>query len=293
MKSGKILLIAAFACAAAGRAAAQVELNAAYDSIRAATKAAAAKSAQIAAPAPAAAARKLDSCSDAKELETSFEMTVSFANGYPSREMHFQYAGCAEEGRNDYLPPYTERYYKASDKDSAGYGLTIVTNDGASESEVLLSRGKDWAGRFGAISNVGLLTGDAQIAGGVTVQEAWGPVAGKATIRNSAKPQYAQLQACEAGDWSKSGTDAPKRDAYNKPATGWDGRGGASLVLLTKTAAFYYYESCDICADIARCELSTGKVTQYAAAHSLDCGDLKAPRSQPDLVFDACAPRKP
>ncbi|MFI5344860.1 MAG: hypothetical protein ACHQ51_00650 [Elusimicrobiota bacterium] len=289
MKSGKILLIAVIACSAAGRAAAQVELSAAYDSIQAGAKASAAKIVKTGTAGTRVAPATPNSCADAQELETSFEVTVSFANGTPARELEFRYAGCSEEGRNDYLPPYTERLYKGAD----GYELVVITNDAADESEVLLSKGKDWVGRFGAISNVGLAGGDPQIAGGVTVQESWGTVAGKATIRNSAKPQYAQLQACEAGDWSKTGTSAPARDAANKPATGWDGRGGPSLVLLTKSAAYYYYESCDICADIARCELTTGKVTEFAAAHSLGCGDLKTPRSQPDIVFDACAPSKP
>lgn len=291
MKSEKALLIAAALALGAGAAAAQSDLGAAYDSARAAV--AAGKAVRNPPPAnpdlePASAAHGT-SCADARELETSFELTVTFANGMPARELHFTYAGCREAGRNDYQPPYTERDYTGDD----GYALTIVTDDGDAESEVLLSKGKDWVGRFGKISNVSLTTGESHAAGDVTVKESWGPVAGKATIRDSAKPQYPQLAACEKADWSKTGTTAPARDAYDKPATGWEGRLGPSLVLLTKSAAYYYYESCDICADMVRCDLASGGLTAYATAHSLDCGDLRTPRSQPDVVYDACAPLKP
>ncbi|MDE2142613.1 MAG: hypothetical protein KGJ84_09405, partial [Elusimicrobia bacterium] len=142
MKSEKALLIAAALALGAGASAAQSDLGAAYDSARAAVAAGRSARAPLPvnpAPEPAAASSG-NSCADARELETSFELTVAFANGMPARELHFKYAGCRETGRNDYQPPYTERDYKGED----GYALTIITDDGAAKSEVLLSHGRDW-----------------------------------------------------------------------------------------------------------------------------------------------------
>ncbi len=231
----------------------------------------------------ASPAKPIPSCADAKELETPFALTISFPNGGRPLELSFEYAGCGEEGRNDYLPPYTERSYKGAD----GYGLTIATNEGAAQSDVLVSKGKDWIGRFGTISNETLLSGDPIAAGDVSVNDPSAERKGKAVLRDAAKPPYPQLRACETADWSKTGTAAPTRDA-GRPALGWDGRGGASLVLLTKTAAFYYHEDCDICAEVTKCELGSGALSSVAVAHSVDCGDLKKYRSEPGIVFDAC-----
>jgi hypothetical protein len=109
-----------------------------------------------------------------------------------------------------------------------------------------------------------------------------------AVAASSAKPVYPQLLKCEAADWSKaSGSGAPARSG-GKPETGF-GRGGPSLVLLTKTSAFYYHEDCDICAEITKCELGTGALSSVAVAHVLDCSDIKSYRSEPGIVFDACA----
>src|SRR3569832_840518 len=116
----------------------------------------------------ASPAKAPSSCADAKELETSFELAVAFRGGVEPRIMAFDYAGCSEEGRNDYLPAYTERSYKGAD----GYGLTIVTNDGASSSEVLVSKGKDWIGQYPALSNAALVSGDPVAAGVLTLKDA-------------------------------------------------------------------------------------------------------------------------
>lgn len=101
------------------------------------------------------------------------------------------------------------------------------------------------------------------------------------------KSVFPELKACESADWSKTGTSSPVR-TEGAPATGWEGRMGPSLVLLTKTAAYYYHEDCDICAEITRCELSTGALSSHAIAHMLDCRDLAKPRSEPGVAFDAC-----
>jgi hypothetical protein len=278
MKSKNTLLLsAAFAALSAGPSLAQTvapepatTLSAALDQARAAVAASAAKA--------------IPSCADAKELETPFSLTTSYADGRPPLELSFEYAGCEEVGRNDYLPPYTERSYKGAD----GYGLTIVTNDGAAQSDVLASKGKDWIGQFGAIANETLVSGNPISAGDVSVKEAATERKGKAVLRDAAKPLYPQLKKCEAADWSKAAVGSPAREA-GKPATGWEGRMGPSLVLLTKTAAFYYHEDCDICAEITKCELSSGALTSVVSAHMADCSDLKKYRSEPGIVFDACS----
>ena len=273
MKSPKTILIAAaFAALAAGSSAAQTaDLSAALDEARAAVA--------------ASPAKPIPSCSDAKELETPFELTIAFADGRKPLELSFEYAGCEEEGRNDYLPPYTTRSYKGAD----GYGLTIVTNEGEAQSDVLASKGKDWIGQFGTISNETLLSGNPIAAGEVAVKDAAAERKGKAVLRDAAKPLYPRLKKCEAADWSKAAVGAPAREG-GKPASGWEGRMGPSLVLLTKTAAFYYHEDCDICAEITKCELSSGALSSVVVAHSADCSDLKKYRSEPGIVFDACTP---
>jgi hypothetical protein len=276
MKSNHSLsLAAAFSLLAAGSSAArapaepEAALRAALDDARAAVA--------------ASPAKPIPSCADAKELETRFEMTVSFAGGRQPLELSFEYAGCEEEGRNDYLPPYTTRSYKGQD----GYELVFVTNEGASETDVLLSKGgRDWVGRFSMFANADLVSGRPLAVGGVTLKDSASEVKGKAVLRDSAKPLYPELKACEAADWSKaSGTGAPQR-SNGKPETGY-GRGGPSLVLLTKTAAYYYHEDCDICAEVTKCELATGKLSSQIAAHSISCEDMK-PYSK-DAVFDDCA----
>jgi hypothetical protein len=280
----RILLVLA-AALLARTAVAQVELSAAYEAAKAATPA---KSVKTAAQAPVAAAAKSvpSSCEDAKELETPLEFTLKYADGRNPLELRFEYAGCDWAPRNDYLPPYTEREYKAKD----GYGLTIVTDEGKSASEVLFSKDAKWVGNFGAYDNAAIVSGDPVVVNAADHEDS-NKILGKATVRNAAKPLYPQLQGCEAADWSKaSATGAPAR-TNGKPATGYDNyRGAPTLVLLTKTAAFYYHEDCDICAEVTRCDLTTHALTSAAVGHSVDCTDMKKYRSEPGVVYDSCTP---
>ncbi len=62
---------------------------------------------------------------------------------------------------------------------------------------------------------------------------------------------------------------------------------GTALVLLTRTAAYYYHQDCDICAELTKCELATGRLTGARRAHAIDCSDLKPLEN--GAVFDACA----
>ena len=267
MKSqSTILFAAAFAACSAGASSAQTAagpetaLSAAIEEARAAVA--------------ASPAKPISSCPDAVELETPFELTVAFADGRKPLELRFEYAGCEQEGRNDYLPPYTERSYKGAD----GYGLTIVTNDGEPRSDVLVSKGRDWVGQFGTIENEALLSGNPLAAGEVSKR--------KAVLRDSAKPLYPQLKTCEAADWTREAAGAPRRGVSAKPETGY-GVPGPSLVLLTKTAAYYYHEDCEICAEVTKCELATGRLSSTIHAHSVNCGDMR-PYAK-DAVYDACA----
>jgi hypothetical protein len=288
MKSEKILLIAAAFALLAGSAAAQSELSAAYDAARAAAAAKPAPSAKPAASPATAASSKPTTCDEAKELETALEITLTPAMGYPVSETRYEYVGCDWAPRNDYLPPYTTRSYLAQN----GVGLTVVTDEGSALSVVLLSEGTKWTSRVGVPSK-NMLVGNEALASGDPVSAAVVDAAdgrigrGSAVIRNAAKPMYPQLKACETADWSRAAASAPTR-ANGKPAVGWDGRGITSLVLLTKTAAYYYHEDCDICAEVTRCELSNGLLSSAAVAHSVDCGDLKKQRSESGVVYDAC-----
>ena len=269
-----LILAVAFAACTAGASSAQsaagpeTALSAALEEARAAVA--------------ASPAKPITSCPDAQELETPFELTVSFPDGRNPLKLSFKYAGCVQEGRNDYLKPYTERSYTGAD----GYGLTIVTNDGEPRSDVLVSKGRDWVGQFGTIENEALISGNPLAAGTVGVKEGAVERKGKAVLRDSAKPLYPQLMACEAADWSKATSGAPRRDASGKPGMGYNGS-VPTLVLLTKTAAYYYHEDCDICAGVTKCDLATGLLSGTIAAHSVSCDDMK-PFTQ-DAVYDACA----
>ena len=231
----------------------------------------------------ASTAKAPSSCDDAKELETPLELTVTYPDGSLPLALRFEYAGCEWTPRNDYLPPYTERNYRAED----GYGLTIVTDEGRETSEVLLSKGTKWAGNFGQLSNAAIVSGD-PVRVRLTDHEDYKMKAGAASLRNAAKPLYARLKACETADWSlASSVGAPVRSG-GKPDMGFT-RGGPSLVLLTKTAAYYYHEDCDICAELTKCELATGKLSSEIHAHMVGCSDMEALRSEPGVVYDACA----
>jgi len=272
-RADKILLAAALAALASVPAAAQSELNDAYKAARA--SAAAAKSSAESKPAAPA------SCPDAKALETTFEFTLAATDGGAPLRLRFEFAGCEDFERNDYLPAYTQRSYTAND----GYGLTILVNDGSEQAEVLVSKGPNWVGKLEAFTVAQLASGDV-LKDALADHEQWNKTRGKATIRNAAKPLYPQLKSCEAADWSKAALAAPAR-VDGKPALGFVGP-GPSLVLLTKTAAYYYHEDCDICAEVTKCELSTGALSSAVAGHSVDCADMKK-FSATDAVYDACA----
>jgi hypothetical protein len=109
----------------------------------------------IAALAAAYGQKQEASCADAKELEIPFALTLYNTSDRRTFERHFQYAGCHEEGRNDYQPPYTARYYK----DEAGLDLVIVTDNLADNSEVLIFRARDMIKDFRS-SNNDLVSGD-------------------------------------------------------------------------------------------------------------------------------------
>ncbi len=220
----------------------------------------------------------VNSCADAKSLEIPFELTITLGNGR-TIEQRFSYQGCEEEGRNDYLPPYTTRSYKGTD----GYALTIVTDEGKDASSVLLSLGKDWVGRFGDIENAKLVSGDELAAGGVDLKNA----KGKAVLRGASAPLYPQLKQCEVSITKELGVAL--RDLSNRPYRGYEA-GRPALVLLTDKTAYYYHQDCDICAEVTQCELATGAVKSTIAAHQVDCSDM-APYSK-NAAYDACAPQR-
>ncbi len=256
-----LLLLAAVTASAQTPADLDRQLTAAFDK----TAAAAAKAAP-------------SSCSDAKPLEVPFEMTITFADGRTVSQ-RFEYAGCEEEGRNDYLPPYTTRSYKGQD----GYALTIITEESKEASEVLLSQGRDWVGRFGSIDNAKLISGDSLAVGGVELKAG---AKGKAVLRDAAVPLYPQLKMCEAAVTKELGVAL--RGLDNRPIKGYDARRPA-LVLLTDTDAYYYHEDCDICAEVTKCALKSGAVSSLIVAHMVNCADM-APYSK-NAAYDACAPR--
>ena len=88
------------------------------------------------------------------------------------------------------------------------------------------------------------------------------------------------------------------KDAKGRQLRGFDdvyfteyGPMAVSLVMQTETNAYYYYNDCDICAEIDRCDLKTGEVRRLVAAHWADCGDL--PKNPAGLVYTACAGYNP
>lgn len=224
--------------------------------------AAAAEQRKQAKPAP-------NSCPDARTLETSFEMTLLMGSGAAPRTIHFSYQGCRAEGRNDYLPPYTERNYSGE----GGYGLTIVTDDGAGQSEVLMSQGKNWVGRFGKFGNNALVSNGVIEAGAVEMQA--GGAAVKAWARLQGAPPaletlYPELKTCEAVVGKQKG---------------W---GRTSIMLVTDSAAYYQHEDCDICAELTRCDLKGGALASVITAHMVSCEDI-LPYKKGKIVYDSCA----
>lgn len=89
------------------------------------------------------------------------------------------------------------------------------------------------------------------------------------------------------------------RDAKDQPLRGFDKAYYTeysypilvSLVLQTSKEAYYYYEDCDICAEIDKCDLKTGAVKRVVAAHSAGCSDI-APFAA-GAVYNACAKPEP
>ena len=98
---------------------------------------------------------------------------------------------------------------------------------------------------------------------------------------------YAALPICEAS--IKKAFSADVRDFKGVLNTAF-AREGMSLVLLTKTDAYFYHEDCDICAAVERCSLKDGAITNFKTAHSVDCGDL-APLLKKDVAYSACPAR--
>jgi hypothetical protein len=233
--------------------------------------AAAAAEARAAVP----AAKAPSSCPDAKELETEFDLRVTFPGGKTPLYVHFAFSKCDAEPRNDYLPPYTERDYIAM----GPYGLTIVTDDGADSSEVLLSKGKDWVGRFGKQANAALVSGEAVAAGEVEVDGVKG-----SAVLSATDGVFPQTRACDAGIKKLAGYSP--RNVLDKVATGFTP--GPALVLLTDSEALYYHEDCEICAELDVCDLRTGATRAAVTAHAVSCADLAPYRKESGVVFDAC-----
>ncbi|MFA6002838.1 MAG: hypothetical protein WC881_02095 [Elusimicrobiota bacterium] len=119
-----------------------------------------------------------------------------------------------------------------------------------------------------------------------------------ARLRTHAALANIDLRACEAAA-AESLNFTPTRFQADdgSPLIGFGAAGYAesspmsvSLVLLTDAAVYYYYESCDICADLIMCDLKTRAVQSLISAHAIDCRDT-APYAKGNVVYDACAPR--
>ncbi len=63
---------------------------------------------------------------------------------------------------------------------------------------------------------------------------------------------------------------------------------GASLVLETRSARYFVVETCDICAEILKCEKSDRTITSLGQAHSVSCSDLPA-AARKQALYSACA----
>lgn len=111
---------------------------------------------------------------------------------------------------------------------------------------------------------------------------------------------FPQRPVCEAALRKSMNWAAPFfNGADGKPFRGFSAVGygesrsvGVSLVLLTDSAAYYYYESCDICADVDRVDLKTYQVTSALAAHSIRCEDLVRFKTG-TIAYDACPAARP
>lgn len=88
------------------------------------------------------------------------------------------------------------------------------------------------------------------------------------------------------------------RDIKDQPLRGFEkgyyteqGPMQVALVLQTVKEAYYYYEDCDICAEIDKCDLNTGAVSRVVVAHSAGCSDIA--RFAAGAVYSACAKPEP
>jgi hypothetical protein len=61
----------------------------------------------------------------------------------------------------------------------------------------------------------------------------------------------------------------------------------AALVLETYGAKYYYFETCDICADIVICSKKTGLGRILRHQHQLGCPDLPN-LPQEEIIYSAC-----
>ena len=219
-----------------------------YDAAIKAAKAAVAESARSSRP----------SCPEAKELERAFHLRFSLPNEIMPTDMDFTFAGCSEEGRNDYLPPYTERHYKGK----ADFGMTIVTNQGEAQSEVLVSQGHEWIARFGVIDNSVLASGKSVSTKGFELH----------AVIVDPRVKHPEVNACDK---------AVEKSVLAQFK-------GPELMMLTDKAAYYESEDCDICASLDRCDLKTHQVTNVKDAHMIECSDLDGARKSEKVRFDSC-----
>lgn len=111
---------------------------------------------------------------------------------------------------------------------------------------------------------------------------------------------FPQRPVCESAlaksmNWAApvfSGGDGKPFRGFEAVGYGESRSVGVSLVLLTDSAAYYYYESCDICADVDRVDLKTYEVTTALAAHSIRCEDMVRFKTGA-IAYDACPAAKP
>lgn len=68
-----------------------------------------------------------------------------------------------------------------------------------------------------------------------------------------------------------------------------DAKSRGGVLMITATHAYYYFEDCDICAEIQSCELASGKLATVYAAHSLSCDSLEPQRKGAKIVYDCKA----
>ena len=109
-----------------------------------------------------------------------------------------------------------------------------MTNEGETQSEVLVSKGHDWVARFGMIENQTLVSGRSVSNKGFDLH----------AILVDPREKFPQLKACDAA------VDKQVLAQFKGP----------ELMLLTDSAAFYESEDCDICASLDVCDLKTHQV---------------------------------